>query len=110
MTSSQEKYLSSTQGRAELIQAVTGGGGFSYSDHFQTLSEERRDRKEYRDVAYKYVLKDLVSNLKGTYKHILLHAKITGACMSVRGTTVSGTVLSATEFRYFYVLAITSLP
>ena len=27
VTSGQEKYLSSTRGSAELIQAVTGGGG-----------------------------------------------------------------------------------
>ena len=40
-------------------------------------------------------------NLKGTYKHLLLHSKSTGAWLSVHSTTVSVTVLSATEFRYF---------
>ena len=29
VTSAQEKYLSSTQGSAELIRAVSGGGGVS---------------------------------------------------------------------------------
>ena len=61
-----------------------------------TLSEERREGKKDRDVLYKYRLKGLVSNIKGTDKRLIIHAKITGAWMSVRGTTVSGTLLSAT--------------
>ena len=55
-----------------------------------------RDRKESQDVAYESRLKGLVSNLKGTDKRLLLCAKITGAWLSICGTTVSGTVLSAT--------------
>ena len=45
VTSVQDKYLSSTQGSAELILAVAGGGGFCNYDHLRTLSEERHDRK-----------------------------------------------------------------
>ena len=96
VTSYQEKYLSSTRGRAELVRSVTGGWGLSNANHLRTLSEERRDRKKSRDVAYKSRLKFLVINLQGTDKHLLLRAKITGAWMSVCGTTVSGTVLSDT--------------
>ena len=110
MTSAQEKYLSYTLGSTELVQAVTGGGSFSNANRLRNLSEERRDRKKDRDVAHKSILKGLVLTIKGTDKRLLLRAKIIGACLSVCGTTVSGTVLSATEFRDFYVLVITSLP
>ena len=96
VTSSQYKYLSSLWGSAELARAVTGGGAFSNADHLRTLSEERCDGKKDRDFAHKYRLKGLVRDLKGTYKRLLLRAKSTGAWMSVRGTTVSGTVLSTT--------------
>ena len=95
VTSAQENHLSSTRGSAELARAVTGGGKFSNANHLRTLSEDRRDGKESWDVAYKSRLKGLVSDLKGTDKHLLLRAKITGAWLSVRGTAVSGTVLSA---------------
>ena len=80
---------------------MTGGGAFSNANHLRTLIEEQRDGKKDQDATYKSSLKVLVRNLKGTNKRLLLHAKITGACQSVRSTTVSGTVLSATEFRYF---------
>ena len=86
-----------------------GRGGLSDANHLWILSEEQRDRKEARDISYKSRIKGLVSGLKGTYKRLLLRAKGRGAWMSVRGTTVSGTVLFATEFRDFYALAITSL-
>ena len=72
--------------------------------------KEQRDGKKARDVAYESRLKGLVIYLLGTDKHLLLSAKITGACMIVRGTIVSGTILSTTEFWDFYVHIITSLP
>ena len=96
VTSAQEKYLSSTRGSIELIQAVAGGGEFSNADHLRTLSEDQRERKESQDVAYKYRLKGLVRYIKDNDKSLLLRAKSTGAWMSIRGTTVSVTVLSAT--------------
>ena len=108
--SSQGKYLSSQRGSKELVRVMTGGGAFSNSDHLWTLSEEVREGKKYRDAAYESKVKDLVSNLKGTDKRLLIRAKSTGAWLSVCGTTVSGTVLSATEFRGFYVHIITFLP
>ena len=43
-------------------------------------------------------LKDLVCDLKGINRCLILQAKITGAWLNVCGTIVSGTVLSATEF------------
>ena len=96
VTSDQENYLSSTRGSEELVRAVTGGGAFSNADHLWTLREERRDKKKDRDVAYEYRLKGLVRNIKVTDKLLLIRAKNTGAWLSVSGTTVSGTVLSAT--------------
>ena len=79
----------------------TGTGRDGRKEHLWTLSEEWRDGKKAQDVAYESRLKGLVSNLQGTDKRLLLRAKITGAWMSVRVTTVSGTVLSTTEFRDF---------
>ena len=93
-----------------MVRAVTGGEEFYNNDHLRTLSEERHDMKEAQDVAYKSRLKGLVSNLQGTGNRPLLCTKSTGAWPSVHITKVSVTVLSATEFRNFYVLAIMSLP
>ena len=80
---------------------MTGGGAFSNADYLRTLSEERRYRKKDQDVAYESRLKGLVRDLKGNDKHLLLRANSTGTWLSLHSTTVSGTVLSATEFRDF---------
>ena len=73
-----------------------GGRALSNTDNLQNLSEERRDGNKDRESAYESKTKGLVSELKGTDKRLILRAKISGAWLSVRGTTVSGTVLSAT--------------
>ena len=101
VTSYQENYLRSTRGITELVRAVTGGGALSNANHLRDLSEERRERKKDQDVAYGSRLKGLVINLKGTDNCLLLHSKSTGDYMSIHVTTVSGTVLYATEFRDF---------
>ena len=98
VTSAQEKYLSSQRGSAEMVQDVTGGGASSNADHLRTLCEERRDNKKDLDAVFETKLKGLFRDLKGTDKRLILRAKSTGAWLSVRSTTVSGTVLSATEF------------
>ena len=110
LMSAQEKCLRSQWGSAELVFDVTGWGFLSNANHLWTLSEEQRDRKKSCDVAYESRRKGLVRNIQGTDNCLLLSSKITGAWMSVCGNTISGIVLSATEFRYFYVLATTSLP
>ena len=89
---------------------MAGGGGVSNAYHLRTLSEDQCDWKKSWDVAYESRLKGLLSDLQGTDKLLLIRAKITGACLSVRNNTVSGTVLSATGFQNFYVLDTTSLP
>ena len=101
VTPVQEKYLSSQRGSAEIVQAVTGGEAFSNADHLWTLGEERCDGKKDREASFETKIKGLVRDLKGTEKRLILCAKNTGAWLSVRGTTVSGTVLSATEFQDF---------
>ena len=66
--------------------------------------------KKDRDSANDVKLQGIVSG-QGTFKkRLLLRAKLTESWMSVRDTTVTGTVLAATEFRYFYVLNTTLTP
>ena len=76
--------------------AVRGGGEFFNANHLRMLGEERRDINKSREAAHETKIKGLVHNLKGTDRRLILRAKITGAWLSVRGTTVSVTVLSAT--------------
>ena len=85
----------------ELIRDRTGEGAFSNAEHLRTIIEEGLNGKKYWDAAYKTKIKGLVRDLKGTDKRLILHDKSTGAWMSVHGTTFSGTVLYATEFRDF---------
>ena len=73
-----------------------GRGMLSNANHLRTLSEEICDRKKAWDVAYKSRIKGLVNNFQGTDKRLLLRAKSIDAWLSVRGTKVSGKVLSAT--------------
>ena len=101
VASAKEKYLSSQRGSAELIRSVTWGGSFSNANHLRTPGEERRDGKKDREAANKTKLKGLFRDLKGTNRCLILRTKSTGACMSIRGTTVAGTLLSATKFWVF---------
>ena len=75
---------------------MTGGGEFYNADHLRTLGEEKSDKHRNLDNAKKYTLKGLVRDFKGTYNRLIIWSKNTGAGMSVIGTTVSGTLLSAT--------------
>ena len=79
-----------------MIWDTTGEGGFSNADHLRMLGEERRDGQKDWEVSNEKKLKGLVQDLKGTNRRLILRSKITGALLSVRGTTVSGTVLYAT--------------
>ena len=101
VTSAKEKYLIPQWGSAELIRAVKGEGALSNVDHIRMLGEERCDERKYREAEYETKLKDLVRDLKGTDRRLILCAKSAGAWMSVHDTTVSGTVLSAMGIRYF---------
>ena len=77
---------------------MTGGWEFSNTDHLLVLRKERRDGQKERDDANETKLKGLVWDLKGTNRRLILQVKNTGVWLIVRGTKVSDTVLSATEF------------
>ena len=77
---------------------MTGGRKFSNSNLLLSLSDERRGGQKTRDDAKDATLKGLVGYIMGTNQRLILHAKNIGAWLSIRGTTVTGTVLLATEF------------
>ena len=54
-----------------------------------------------RDDTNKSTLMALIRDLKGADRRLILRAKNTGACMIIRGTTLSGTLLYTTEFLDF---------
>ena len=89
------------RGHAKLIRAMAGVGEFSNANHLHTLGEERREVQKYQEATNETKLKGLVGDLKVTDRRPIPSAKSTGAWLSVRITKVSGTVLSATEFRDF---------
>ena len=65
------------------------------------LGEEIRDGKKHREAVYETKLKGLVHDIIGTGRRLIICSRSTGPWLRIQGTTVSGTVLSATEFRYF---------
>ena len=66
------------------------------------MSDGQKNRDDNNDAR----LKGLVGGLIVTNQCLILHAKNTGARMNVQDTTVTGTVLLATEFRNFYAPVI----
>ena len=103
VTSDKGEYLSSQRVSTELIRAVTEGGSFSNADHL--LAGESRDRQKNLDDANKKKLRGLVRYLKGANRRLILRAKNICAWLSSHSTMVLGTVLSATQFWYFYAHA-----
>ena len=91
-----------------LVQSMASS--FSTVDHIPAVIGERRDKKREQDTANDVKLQGIVSHQCTTKKRLLLGAKHTGAWLSVRGNTVTGTVIAATEFRDFYVLVIMLTP
>ena len=86
----------------ELIRSVTGGGEFSNAYHLLALREERHERKNIQDDVNNSKLKELVEDLNGTDRCIIIITKNTGAWLNVGDTTVAGTVLVAPDFYDFY--------
>ena len=80
---------------------MTRGGAFSNTGHLMAIREEMHGGQKNRDAANDATLKGLVGNIKGTKPHLILRAKNTGTWINIHGTTVTGTVLPATEFCYF---------
>ena len=77
------------------------GGAFSNANYLQKIGEERHDGQKDQEVVEDTKLKGSDWDIKGANRHLILQAKIIGSWMSVRSTTVSVTVFSATEFWYF---------
>ena len=77
---------------------MMGKGEFSNVDHLLVLMEERSDGQKIQDDVNDAKFKGLVEYIDGTDSYLILPAKNTGAWLNVRVTTVTGTVLAATEF------------
>ena len=71
---------------------------------------ERRVRKKYRDAANDEKLQGIFSGQGALKKRLLLRAKHMGSWTSLQGTTVTGTVIDATEFSDFSVIVTTLTP
>ena len=103
----EEKYTGLLCESYDLIGSVTGERELSNADHLWVVKEERRDGKKYWYDGNDAKLRVTVNDQVDFEKRIFLQAKHTGSWLSVRGTTVTGTVLADTEFRDFYVHIIT---
>ena len=75
-----------------------GEGEFSTAYHMLDLRQERRDIQQIWDVANNAKLKGLVDDLEANDRRLILLTKNTGSWLIVRGTTVTGTLLAATDF------------
>ena len=60
-----------------------------------------KGQEKNRDVVNDAKLQGIISNQDAFKKQLFLCAKHTGSWMSVQGTTETGTILAATEFRDF---------
>ena len=89
-----------------MIGAVTGESNVPTADHIQAVKEQRWDRNKYQDDPNDAKLREIIND----EKHVFLGAKYTASWMSVRSTTVTGTVLSTTDYCDFYVPVMTLTP
>ena len=110
LTAASKKYTSSLRASYELIGAVTGKREFSTADHLQAVKEERQGGKINWDGANAAKLREIIHDQVDFKKSLFLRVKHMGSWMSVWVTTVTGTLLAATEFRDFYVHFITLTP
>ena len=107
VTSEEEKYKGLLRKSFKLIGTVMGKMAFSTPDLIQVVKEERWGRGGNQYVANDGKLWIIVSNQGAFEKQLFLCTELTGSWMGALGTTETGTVLSATKFRGFYVLVIT---
>ena len=99
VTPASEKYLSFLRTRSKLIGYVTGERSFSTDGHLMVFREERHDGPKIRDGSKGAKLKGLVDDLEAPERRLILCANNTGLWLTVQDTTVTSTVLAATEFR-----------
>ena len=76
---------------------MTGGGDIPRANHLLELREERSGRQKNCDDINYSKIKGLVRDLDTTKRRLILHSKSIGVWLNVQGTTVTGTLLSATE-------------
>ena len=74
---------------------MTGEGKFSTADHLLLLREERCDGQNIWDDSNNAKRRGLVNDLGALDHCLILHSKNTGTWLSIRGTTVTGSVLAA---------------
>ena len=101
VTPMNKKYIISRCASTGLIPDVMGAGDFSYTNHLLELREERCHGQKIRDDVNNAKLEELVKYLDGTDRCLILDSKNIGDCLSIRGTAVTITVLSATKFCHF---------
>ena len=101
VTSANDKYLSLLREISEMIGYVMGTSTFSTANHLLVLREERCEGLKIQDDANNAKLKGLINDHKSPGGRLVLRAKNTGSWLTAQGSTVTGIVLAATEFRYF---------
>ena len=101
VTSAADKYTGLLRASYNLIGEVTGVREFSTTDHLQAVNEEMLDGKKDWDDANDSKLKVIVNDQGDVEKILFLRTKYTGSWMSVQGTMVTGTVLTAPKFSDF---------
>ena len=101
VTSANKKYLILMRASSKAIISVMVAREFSTADNLLALREERRDGQKIQDDANVAKLKGLVDDLEASDRRLIIRAKKKGYYLTLRGTTVTSTLLAATEFRDF---------
>ena len=84
-----------------MIGAFTGVRQFSTAGRLQAVNEERWDGKKDQDDANASKLKQIVNDQGDFEKLLFLCVMYTGSWMSIQGTMVTGTLITAPEFHNF---------
>ena len=80
---------------------MAGQSELSDANHLQSIREYRSNRQKKWYDANDTKLGGLVENLKSSDRRSTLYAKKTDSWMTLKGTTVTSTVLAATDFVIF---------
>ena len=84
-----------------LVQSWAGGCFKMLTTPMRLKRRGGKGQEKNRDVVNDAKLQGIISNQDAFEKQLFLCAKHTGSWMSVQGTTETGTILAATEFRDF---------
>ena len=97
VTSSNDKYLSLICTSRDLIGSLAGESEFSTTYNLQAVKEERCDGKKTWDDVNNTKLDVISKNFPTLERRPFLRAKYMGSFLTVWGTIVIDTVLTATE-------------